>query len=139
MTAITTPNGTRGLFAGGAPIRADIAGGTNLFTLDLGDFSEDRESLYVEAYESSGRSIGGMGLGFDGSGMRVLGYRTFEAPNIAYVIFGSRDPSAPGNDVYADNFLWWSPVIVPEPGTGLLFAALLAVAGASRRRLVTWR
>ena len=137
LVGSTDPNGTTGLLSATgpyAPLRADISGGTDFVSIDLGDFDSDPDLLFLDAYDSSNTLIGSTSLLIDASfsGMKTL---SLSIAGIDYVIYGSTAPSLGGSSVYSDNFTFDStPPPVPEPLTLALFGAGLAGAAAVRRR-----
>jgi hypothetical protein len=121
------PNGTRGLIGVSIPlpeIRADIAGGANYVTVDLGDYDVDTDLLFLEIFDSNGTSLGytDMLISAEFEGMLTL---SLFAPNIAYAIFGARDALL-GSSVFADNFtfdtLVINPLTVNSPNGGEVLA-----------------
>lgn len=131
------PNGTKGLVGRepSGPLylhrRADIAGGATSVSVDLGDFDQDPDTLFLEIFDSSNASIGFTDLLIDASfeGMKTL---SLSAPDIAYAVFGATDPATLGSSVFADNFTF-EPASIPEPAT-LSLLGLGAVGMAMRRR-----
>lgn len=130
-----SPNGTPGLAALDSnsgdfvPIRATIAGGTNFVSIDLGDFNQDADLLFLDAYDSTNTLLGQVTENIAGNftGMKTL---AFANPNIAYVIFGG--VGVQGSSVYADNFTWNAGV--PEPAAWAMMLAGFGLAGAAMRR-----
>jgi hypothetical protein len=117
------PNGTRGLIGVNPPlpeIRADIAGGANYVTVDLGDFDVDTDLLFLEVFDSNDTSLGYIDLlnSAEFEGMETL---SLFALNIAYAIFGARDALL-GSSVFADNFTFDTieiiPLVINEPNGG---------------------
>jgi hypothetical protein len=131
-----TPNNTYGLLSTDAFferfyfIRADIAAGATFVSVDLGDFNQDADLLFLEVYDAADNLLASTSLLIDESfeGMKTL---SLSAANIAYAIMGAMSPALGGSSVYIDNFTFISR-IVPEPsslflalsalGAGLLFA-----------------
>ncbi len=131
--ANSTPNGTNGLLENSSTrklLRADIAGGTDSVSIDLGDFGGDPDRLILEAYTVTNVLIGSTFLNIDAAffGMETL---SLAMAGISYVKFGSTFPSTGGSSVYADNFTY---AAIPEPSTGLLLmTGLLGLAYRQRR------
>jgi hypothetical protein len=121
------PNGTRGLIGASAPlpeIRADIAGGANYVTVDLGDYNVESDLIFLEVFDSNDISLGYIDLLLDAQfeGMETL---SLFSPNIAYAIFGAREALL-GSSVFADNFTFdtieISPLAINEPNGGEVLA-----------------
>ena len=131
------PNGTRGLIGAPTPlseIRAVIAGGATSVSVDLGDYNGDPDTLFLQAFDSSGASIGFASelISANFTGMRTLG---LTASGIASVVFGARAPALAGSSVYADNFTFEaSAAAVPEPSSIAMCGVALAGLGAWARR-----
>jgi hypothetical protein len=92
-------------------IRADVIGGTNFVSVDLGDFGADPDLLFLQVLNSANVSLGFTSQLIDSSfsGMQTL---SLTAPSIAYALFGARPPATNGSSVYADNLTFSQ---VPEP------------------------
>ncbi|WP_414664728.1 hypothetical protein [Horticoccus sp. 23ND18S-11] len=136
LTTGVGPNGTRGLLGSdGEPyytIRANIAGGTSSVSVDLGDFDQDADTIFLEIFSAANVSLGYTSqlLATSFSGMVTL---NLSASNIAYAVFGSIAPSAGGSSVYADNFTYGA-ASTPDAGSTLaLFAAGLGLVGVAAR------
>ena len=136
----TTPNGTFGLISkqdgsgNFSPLKAVITGGASSVSIDLGDFDQDPDGLFLQVYNSSNVLIDSSTLTTlaSDSTMHTL---TLTDPGIAYAIFGSGPPSVSGSSVFADNFTW-TPAAVPEPTSViLLLTLLLAVAIVARKQI----
>jgi hypothetical protein len=128
------PNGTRSLISStdeepflAYPFRADFDVPAWTVSVDLGDFGDDADQLFLNAYNSSNVLIASAGqlLGAGVSGMVTLNVAT---AGIAYVTFGAVGDG--GSSVYADNLSF----DVPEPASAAVLG--LGVLGlAARRRL----
>lgn len=127
-----TPNGTLGLLEDSSPdanfLRADISGGTSSVSVDLGDYNQDSDLLFLDVYDSSNVLLGHTELFIAASfsGMETL---TLSSPGISYAIFGAIASS--GSSVYADNF---TISAVPEPETYAMLLAGLGLLGFMARR-----
>lgn len=137
LTTGNSPNGTRGLLgSAGEPystIRANIAGGTSSVAVDLGDFNQDADTVFMEVFSAANVSLGYTSqlLASSFSGMVTL---NLSAANIAYAVFGSIAPSSGGSTVYADNFTYTAGAATPDAGSTLaLFAAGLGLVGFAAR------
>lgn len=141
-----TPNGTNGLLGGSSTpystIRANIAGGAAAVSVDLGDFNQDADTIFLEVFNAANVSLGkatqGLAASFDG--MVTL---SVEAADISYAVFGSTAPSTFGSSVYADNFTYrvGNAVSAPDAGNtiGLLALSLGLMAWAARSRRTATR
>lgn len=135
-----TPNGTRGIASTSFPLatlRADIAGGATMVSVDLGDYDADADTLFLQVYDSANNLVGSTTAFIDDTfvGMVTL---SVSANGIAYAIFGATDPALVGSSAYADNFTFEPAVVssVPEPSTFAL-AGLAGIGGlvaVARRR-----
>lgn len=128
------PNGTNGLLETSSPrhlLRADIAGGTNFVSVDLGDFDSDPDLLTLQAFDAANNSLGLTTLLIDASftGMKTL---SLSVAGIDHAIFGSMDPSINGSSVYIDNFTFAGHG-VPEPAVWTMMIAGFALAGLGLR------
>ncbi|MFW6163725.1 MAG: PEP-CTERM sorting domain-containing protein [Planctomycetota bacterium] len=132
-----TPNNTQGLLGSPSPystLRADIAGGTTAVSVDLGDYNQDSDTLFLEIFTATNVSVGYTSQVIAGSftGMKTL---SLSHPSIAYAVFGATDPALGGSSVYADNFTFESSDVIPEPATlSLLGLGGLALLRRRRRR-----
>lgn len=134
FTLSGSPNGTKAILGANSThqeLRADIAGGTSFVSVDLGDFNQDADTIFLEVFNSSDVSLGFTSALLPSSftGMQTLSLST---PNIAYAVFGARAPALGGSSVYADNFTFTAagPAQAPLPSTawaGLLLVAALGV------------
>ena len=107
-------------------IRADIAGSTTSYSIDLGDFDGDADTIFLEVFDSANNSLGFVSQLLDANfiGMQTL---SLSADVISYGVFGSIAPSANGSSVYADNLVFGA---VPEAASTLwlMVAGLGALA-----------
>lgn len=129
----TTPNSTEGLLENSSPyqlIRADIAGGASMVSVDLGDYNGDDDTLVLRIYSASDVLLNSTSLYIDRyfSGMKTL---SLSAGSIAYAVFGAESPALNGSSIYADNFVF-APV--PEPETYAMMLAGLGMLGFVARR-----
>jgi hypothetical protein len=135
IDAATTPNGTNGILADGAPRSTftavfDVL--TNSVSVDLGDFGVDADDIFLQAFGVGDVPLGEISLllSTTDTSMHTL---TINASGISSVVFGSRDPSINGSSVYADNLTFQTPV--PEPSSwGLMLVGFAAIAWRVRRR-----
>ena len=138
------PNGTKGIlstsdFSNYFEIRGTIAGGASFVSVDLGDFNQDPDLIFLEVFDAGDNSLGitSQLVASSYTGMNTL---SLSASNISYAVFGARAPALGGSTAYADNFTYRSPVAVaavPEPGayaTGALFAGTLGLGLVRGRR-----
>ena len=134
LAASLTPNGTIGLLEISSPhhmIRADVAGGTNFVSIDLGDYDADPDLLTLQVFDAANNSLGLTTLLIDASftGMMTL---SLSVAGIDHAIFGSTAPSVNGSSVYADNFTFTGHG-VPEPAVWAMMVAGFGLAGLSLR------
>lgn len=139
FTFSDTPNGTKGILPDGSPrpvLRADIAGGATMVSVDLGDFNADSDLLFLDIYDASDVLLGHAEQLISSSftGMITL---SLSSPTIAYAIFGGAPPAINGSSVYADNFTFEAgrgPGGIPEPGTwALMLMGFFGLGSALRR------
>jgi hypothetical protein len=133
-----TPSGSNGFFAAGSPhptITATIAGGASSVGVDLGDFQDDADLLFLEAYNAANVLLGRTELLIDGSfhGMKTL---SLSFSGIDHVTFGSAPPSGDGASIYVDNFTFDAPTVsaTPEPAAWIVMLAGFFGLGAKLRR-----
>ncbi|MDP3855377.1 PEPxxWA-CTERM sorting domain-containing protein [Phenylobacterium sp.] len=139
--AVEGPNFTNNLIgeyeAGYIPLlRADFALDVGLVSVELGDYADDADLLYLEVFDFSGVSLGSTTLLTDESfeGMETL---SITASGIRFAIFGALPPAGIGSSVYADNFTYGLSA-VPEPATwAMMITGFGLVGGAMRRRVAT--
>lgn len=130
-----TPNGTRGILAGGSPraeFRADFSSLASLVAVDLGDFNADPDTLFLEIFDTANQSLGFTSLLINGAD-QTMHTLQLSGTGISYAIFGGRDPAINGNSVYADNFTFDSAAAVPEPATWAFMIVGFGAVGASLR------
>lgn len=112
------------------PYRADfLITGIGFVSVTLGDYSDDRDELFIRAYDSSGTLLDEDNYSLPNT---VNGGATLSvsASNISYVIFGA--DAAYGNSAYFDNFAY---EVVPEPGSlAMLAGGLLSLGGLIKLR-----
>lgn len=138
LDAVADPNGTIGLLEESSPrqfIRADISGGANAVSIDLGDFDADADTIFLQVFDSGNNSLGYTSQSLDASftGMVTL---NLSAADIAYAVFGSTAPSVNGSSVFADNFTSTAISAVPDASStcALMTAGLGTLAFVARRR-----
>jgi len=129
-----TPNSTLGIL-GDNPrqeYRADIAGGAGFVSVDLGDYGNDLDNIYLKAFDSSDNLLASTSQ-FCCSITEMITLALTTA-NISYALFGSAGGTYP-HSVYADNFTYRGGVPqVPLPAALFMFApALLGFLGLRRR------
>jgi hypothetical protein len=134
LEALTTPNGSIGLLPSSSPystIRANIAGGTTSVSVDLGDYNQDSDTVFLEIFNAANVSLGSTSqlLASNFTGMVTL---SLSANDIAYAVFGAKDPAVAGSSVYADNFNYAART--PDAGSTLaFFGACLGLMGLAAR------
>jgi hypothetical protein len=134
LYVLPAPNGTLALLEiRNKEMRADIIGGATSVSVDLGDFGEDPDTIFLEIFDVGDNLLGFATQQLDASfiGMVTL---SLKAPDIDHAVFGSRVPGVVRSSVLADNFTYESAV--PEPATLLLVGPTmlgLLVAFARRR------
>ena len=133
--ATLSPSGSNGIIGttiAYTEIRADISGGTNFVSIDLGDYGQDSDLLFLEIYDACDVLIDSTTLLIDGQfvGMKTL---SLSHSSIFSAVFGARDPALNGSSVYADNFKFESSCI-PAPGAVILAAMGTSIVGYLRRR-----
>lgn len=139
-------NGFRGnnlIFSTGSPrmpLRADFSAVVRSVTVDLGDFGNDSDMLFLEVYDGSNNLLDSASKLISGSN-DVLNTLSVSSRGIRYALFGSRPPSLNGSSVYAANFSFsLQPVApVPEPATWASMLLGLSAAGyvAGRRQRIS--
>ncbi len=134
-----TPNGTVGLlterFTGSIQrpaFRADIAGGTDFVSVDLGDFGMDLDTIFLKVFDASDNLLSSTSL-ICCSSMSEMFTLSLTAKNISYALFGSTGIFA--NSVFADNFTFNNNVsAVPIPAAVWLFGSgLVGLIGIRRK------
>lgn len=129
------PNGTLGLLDMNIPhkeLRADISSGATFVSVDLGDYDQDSDRIFLEVFDAANNLLGyaDLVISEDFVGMETL---SLSAPNISYAIFGARDAGR-GSSVYADNFTFEQiPEVIPSPGAILLGSLGVCIVGWLRR------
>jgi hypothetical protein len=129
------PNGTLGLLDMCSPkkeLRADIGLGASSVSVDLGDYNVDSDLIFLEIFDSADNLIDytDMVISETFVGMETL---TLSAPNIAYAVFGARNPGK-GSTVYADNFTFEEIAqVIPSPGAIMLASIGVVCVGWLRR------
>jgi hypothetical protein len=144
VRAATGPNFTVGGLQddirSGYRIDFNIAGVSSA-SIDLGDFNQDSENIYLSAFDSGNNHLGTV-LGFLPASQQT--YSTlaiFAGTDISYILFGG-DTGNQGffNSVYFDNLNYSSraPGGVPDSGASVLLlgVALCGLVGLKRRVLV---
>lgn len=132
-----SPNGTSSWFADGSPrpeFRADFSSAASFVSVDLGDFNQDQDTLFLEIFNGSDASLGFTSLLIGGAD-QTMHTLSLSGAGIAYAIFGARAPAGDGNSIFADNItftLGGGPI--PEPGTWAMLIAGFGVVGAAMRR-----
>jgi len=130
------PNGTLGLLDMCSPkkeLRADISLGASSVSVDLGDYNVDSDLIFLEIFDLTDNLIGYTDMVISEAfvDMETL---TLSAPNIAYAVFGARNPNG-SSSVYADNFTFEEiPEVIPSPGAILLGSIGVCIIGWLRRR-----
>jgi hypothetical protein len=126
----TAPNGTESIIDFSSPtqkeLRADITVGATFVSVDLGDYGDDSDKLFLEIFQASGTSLGytDLTIASDFTGMETLSLTSVK--RIAYAVFGARSPAVGGSSVHADNFEF-TPI--PAPGAILLGSIGVALVG----------
>ncbi len=130
------PNGTLGLLDMNIPhkeLRADFISGATFVSVDLGDYDQDSDRLFLEVFDAADNLLGHTDLVIAEAfvGMETL---SLSAPGISYAVFGARDAGS-GSSVYADNFTFEEvPEVIPAPGAVLLGSIGVGLVGWLRRR-----
>lgn len=132
----SSPNGTPGVigcFVTGS-FASTIATFASTYTgsvsVDLGDFNEDAETVFLELYDAANNLLAQASqlLAADFIGMVTL---AASAANVAYAVFGGSGEL--GSSVYGDNFTF-APQVIPEPAPLAMIALGLVLLAARRRR-----
>lgn len=132
------PNGTNAILPTGSDYtqkyRADfLATDVTAFSVDMGDYGQDADTLFLFAYDSLGNELdsatGTLAAGV--SGMTTLNVSSLS--NIAYVIFFGEGFNTQ-NNVYADNLSFTTTPAVPLPAGLVLMGSALAGFGLIRRK-----
>lgn len=140
VSAASTPNGTTGLLAydfncGCFPnaFTATFETAMTDVSVDLGDFNQDADDLYLYAYDAANVLVDSFLISIDAAfiGLETL---TVSATSISYVVFGGVGLNGE-NNVYADNLTFSGNVAaVPVPAAGLLLIGGLGLLGAVQGR-----
>jgi hypothetical protein len=144
VRGVMGPNGTVGGLQdntrSGYRLDFNIAG-VNSASIDVGDFNEDSENIYLRAYDSSNNLLASA-LGFlPSSQVTYSTLSVLAGADISYILFGG-DVGSTGflNAVYFDNLNYSSraPGSVPDSGASVLLlgVALCGLVGLKRRVLV---
>ncbi|WP_286304107.1 VPLPA-CTERM sorting domain-containing protein [Methylophaga marina] len=131
-----TPTGSRGLsgtsFSSDDPFKAVIAGGAKSVSVDLGDYGNDLDNIFLSVYDIANNLLGTTSVNCCTSSTMVTLSLAFD--DISYAIFGTIGGFYK-NSVYADNFTYTPSVSeVPVPAAAWLFASGLMGFTAMRRR-----
>lgn len=137
-----TPNGTRGILISrfgtfgsiNNAMRANVSGGASSVSIDLGDFNQDADRIFLSAFDKLNNLLATttFDLAASFTGMHTL---SLDVANIAYATFGLTGGIGRGS-IYADNFVFANHA-VPEPGAmALLVLALCAMVLVSRRQII---
>jgi len=149
LQGVFTPNGTVGITSTLVgvdpsvfpPMLAVIASKASCVSVDLGDFNNDAETLFLDAYDASDGLLDfdEFFTEIDDNAMHTLTvYAPSGAPCISYVIFGA-EGGLDGSSVSADNFVYnpcsgTCPGVIPAPGAILLGVIGTGLVGHLRRR-----
>jgi hypothetical protein len=136
-----TPNGTTGLLAFDplcgcypSPFTAVFDTAVTDVSVDLGDFNQDSDSLFLYAYDAANVLVDSFLLAIDAAfvGMETL---SVSATSISYVVFGGIGLNGE-NNVYADNLTFNNVTVapVPVPAAGLMMLGGLGLLVGLRRR-----
>ena len=135
IAAPSAVNGTRSIisviddpFAFSA-FRADFAALQFTVAVDLGDFGDDADALFLRAYDSTDTLLAS-GSATLAAGVTAMLTLSVSAPGIAYVTFGGVSDPDGDSSVYADNLSFTD---VPEPASALLLAGGLLGLAVRRR------
>lgn len=114
------------------PFKAVIAGGAKSVSVDLGDYGQDLDKIFLSVYDIANNLLGTTSVNCCTSSTMVTLSLAFE--DISYAIFGTIGGQFK-NSVYADNFTYTPSVSeVPVPAAAWLFASGLMGFTAMRRR-----
>lgn len=106
----------------------------NMVSIDLGDYNQDEDSLFLTAFDASSTMLGTITLDIPTTS-RDMHTLSLAFANISSVTFGTSGALGLGA-IYADNLTFSNDVApVPLPaGLGLLVAGLFGLGVAGRRR-----
>ena len=131
-----SPNGTNGLVKGGQFAsfwRATFSQLVDFVSIDLGDWGNDADELFLATFDSTGAITGVVTktIGEAISGMHTLSLSLANTSSVAFGVTGNEGLGG----IYADNLTYNTQVsAVPVPASALLFGTALLGLGAVRRR-----
>jgi hypothetical protein len=124
FSAVPDPNGTNGLLSDSSSrseLKATLPSGGTQVSVDLGDFDSDPDLLVLRAFDSGNNLLdfASLLIAADFTGMDTL--TVTAAGPIAYVTFGSEDPSAVrSSPITSPSVL---PLLSPAPSSAQDFPA----------------